>query len=363
MKRAKTLLIVSVSALAVAALPINFASIAFGDFNPAAAYAKNGNGNGGGNAGGNGGGHGGGNGGGHGSGGGQGNGGGKGSASGKGNAGQHGKSAEAKGRGMSARDKVTVAGSAASSGGRVKGLSENRGQSKKAVVAKSSNKAIRFAGLPIVGPLPEAKPKNFNAKLAGLNSLNRNYHAYLNSQSPRMAAISAFVMDSAEFDLARERVAQAEIALAEAEAEFTDAVEQAGPVPYDGAIGVYDDPAVDSLSRRLDDLNNDVVAEEDREAWSAEVATLEGLLDSEEAQSVAGAETSLDEAERNAAAASVGTDDAALEAALVDAANKNRVAQYGDDYVDDEMMDWAKDLLGVGDAFGPIDQVRDTLED
>ena len=211
--------------------------------------------------------------------------------------------------------------------------------------------------------MPEAKPKNFNAKLAGLNSLKRNYHAYLNSQSPRMAAISAFVMNSAEFDLAREDVTRAEIALAGAEEDFADAVDAAALTPYDGAVGVYDDPTVDSLTQRLNDLNNAVVADEDLEAWSAEVDAVESLLDSAEAQTVADAETSLDEAELAADAAAVGTDDEALEAALLDAANKNRVAQYGEDYVDDEMMDWAKDLLGVGDAFGTIDQVRGTLED
>ena len=47
------------------------------------------------------------------------------------------------------------------------------------------------------------KEKNFHAKLAGLNSLNRNYHAYLNSQSPRMASIRTFVLDSADLILPR----------------------------------------------------------------------------------------------------------------------------------------------------------------
>ena len=222
-----------------------------------------------------------------------------------------------------------------------------KGWSKKGAEAKSSRKANRFASLPADAPLPEVKPKIFNAKLAGLNSLKRNYHAYLNSQSPRMAAISAFVVNSAEFDLAREDVVRADMALAEAEADFADAVDVAAPVPYDGAIGVYDNPTVDSLTQRLSDLNNAVVAEEDLAAWSAEKATVESLLDSAEAEAVAEAETSLDKAELSAEAASVGTDDQALEAALLDAANKNRVAQYGEDYVDDEMMDWAKDLLGV----------------
>jgi hypothetical protein len=74
------------------------------------------------------------------------------------------------------------------------------------------------------------------------------------------------------------------------------------------------------------------------------------------------AETSLDEAELAAETAAVGTDDEALKAALLDAANDNRVAEYGEEnYVDQEMMDWAKDLLGVGDAYGKIDEVRETL--
>ena len=47
---------------------------------------------------------------------------------------------------------------------------------------------------------------------------------------------------------------------------------------------------------------------------------------------------------------------------MLDAANKNRVAQYGEDYIDEDIMGWAKDVLGVGDAFGKIDEVQDTLE-
>ena len=49
--------------------------------------------------------------------------------------------------------------------------------------------------------------------------------------------------------------------------------------------------------------------------------------------------------------------------ALLDAANKNRVAQYGEDnYVNDDVMNWAKDVLGVGDAVGKIDEVRDSID-
>ena len=83
---------------------------------------------------------------------------------------------------------------------------------------------------------------------------------------------------------------------------------------------------------------------------------MKSVLDSDEAKA-------LSEAEDLADAAAVGTDDEALKQALLDAANKNRVAQYGDDYVNDDVMDWAKDVLGVGGAVGKIDQVRESLDD
>jgi hypothetical protein len=179
-----------------------------------------------------------------------------------------------------------------------------------------------------------------------------------------MAAIRDFVMASAEFDLAQEDVAEATAALAEAQADFAAAVNATALTPYDDAVGVYDDPTIESLTDRLADLNAAAatVAPEDQAAFDAEIAAVEGLLDSAEAIAVVDAETSLTEAELAAETAAVGTDDEALKAALLDAANENRVAEFGDDYVDDEMMDWAKDLLGVGDAVGKIDEVRETLE-
>ena len=76
----------------------------------------------------------------------------------------------------------------------------------------------------------------------------------------------------------------------------------------------------------------------------------------------ADAEEAAADAQLAADEAAVGTDDEALKQALLDAANQNRVEQYGDDYVDDEMMDWAKDVLGVGDELGKIDEVRESLE-
>lgn len=43
--------------------------------------------------------------------------------------------------------------------------------------------------------------QNLASKLGSLNSLKRDYHAYMNSQSPEIAAIRAYVMAYAQFEL------------------------------------------------------------------------------------------------------------------------------------------------------------------
>ena len=164
-----------------------------------------------------------------------------------------------------------------------------------------------------------------------------------------MASIRAFVMASANLDIANEN-------LADAQADFQARLDQANLEAFDDAPGVYNDPSLQDLQDRLDALEHATVAPEDMAAWQAEVDGLNAVLGSKEAQA-------LSEAEQQADDAAVGTDDEALRDALMDAANRNRVAQYGDDYVNDDVMDWAKDVLGVGDdRFGKIDEVRETLE-
>lgn len=51
-------------------------------------------------------------------------------------------------------------------------------------------------------PLEKPKIRPLEAKLAGLNSLNRNYRAYLNSSDPRMAAIRDYAIAYANYELA-----------------------------------------------------------------------------------------------------------------------------------------------------------------
>ena len=363
MKRVRKLLIGAVSVFALSALPLHLDLGSLGSYDLSSAQAaKGGNGGGGGNGnggGGNGGGGGKSNGGGH------GNGGKAGGSSHSNKAG--GKSASAAGhsgslfsKSHSRSGKVTPKSKSSSQ------FAEKRGSASKVKAAKANSVRTELAALPQTMVAPElqatVKEKNLHAKLAGLNSLNRNYHAYMNSQSPRFASIATFVRDSAEFDIATERLAAAEAELAAAQTGFDARVASSGVVPYDGAIGVYDDPTLAELEARLDHLNSVPVAPEDEMAWAAERDALESVLASSEADALADAETSFADAETIADEAAVGTDDEALRAALLDAANKNRVQQYGDDYLDDNVMDWARDVLGVGDDFGKIDEVRESLE-
>jgi len=320
MRLNRQLLIGAASAFAVSALPFSLESLALGSFELSSAYAKGGNG-------------------------GNGHGGGSGGHGGHGGSGARGKSADAGGHGKSGN----VRSGSKLAGGQIrtthsKETKGGKGRSRVDVqTAKAEAKSLRMqkvAALPdTVSILPaDPKEKGLHARLAGLNSLNRNYHAYLNSQSPRMASIRAFVMASANLDIANADLANAQ--------EDFQALVDTNLQAYDPAF--YDDPTLtlEDLQERLD------VTPED----TAEFDALKSVLGSDEAKALSEAELAADKA-------ALGTDDEALRQALLDAANKNRVAQYGtENYVNDDVMDWAKEVLGVGDSVGKIDEVRETLE-
>ncbi len=354
MKRTLHLLIGAVSAFAITALPLDLGgSMMTGSLEPSEAFAKNGNGGGNGNGG-------------------------------RGNGGEHGNAGHAEsvanpataaargmpasvasppmgqrgksgGSGLSAPGRLKAIASQDSHGGKGKSKAAKASDTKVAKSSRKSSRALELAALPEEAPIPTIKSdKKLNARLAGLKSLKRNYHAYLNSQSPRMASIRDFVFASANLDIANEN-------LAAAQAEFDAALAQAELTPFDDPLdtaGIYDDPSLTDLEDRLaalEAIDPAGLTPAEQDALEAERTALESLLASEEANSLA-------EAEDTAAAAMVGTDDEALRQALMDAANKNRIAQYGEDYVNDDVMNWAKDVLGVGDDFGKIDEVRETLQ-
>lgn len=75
-------------------------------------------------------------------------------------------------------------------------------KSAKRTVAESTLKQP-VAPVTTLASVPLEKPKipPLEAKLAGLNSLNRNYSAYLNSSDPRMAAIRDYAVAYATYEL------------------------------------------------------------------------------------------------------------------------------------------------------------------
>lgn len=333
----------------------------------ASAQAGNGNGNGGGNGGGRGGGNGGGNAGGHGKGGGV-SAGGRGNGNGRGNGGVFGKSGGLMGA-LTGKSKSSSSKKSGQSLFGNLGLGFGRDKTKTASTGKRNSKA-RAAKVDLASvPVPSAKPgkeKNFNAKLAGLNSLNRNYHAYMNAQDPRMAAIRSFVMASADYDIAAASLDEALENLGLAEDAFASSVASL----YDG-LTTYDgfsltEPDLTSLESRLTDLEKletTELSEDEANAVQAEIDALNAALSGDEAASLRDVQDSVDDAQKSVDELADQVTDEALKEALLDAANKNRVEEYGvENYVDEEMLDWAKDVLGVDDAYGKIDQVREALE-
>ncbi|MEZ2218797.1 hypothetical protein [Rhizobium sp. RCC_161_2] len=136
-------------ALALTVAPIAAGTLGFAN----TAYAKGGNGNGGGNGGGN------------------------------GNGGSHGSS-----NSSHEKSSATQSDDSADTDASVGNLRHTGHSSKSAAASRKLEKTT-------------ATKAKTAAELGSLNSLKRNYHAYMNSKDPKMAAIRAYVMDYAEFEL------------------------------------------------------------------------------------------------------------------------------------------------------------------
>ena len=252
------------------------------------------------------------------------------------------------------------------------GTAKNNGQAKKQTIQE-----IRALASP---PVPSAranalpKEKNLNAKLAGLNSLKRNFHAYLNSADPRMAAIRDYALASVEYEnlLASEEYAALETALNDAQLAFGTAVQ--GLESYDA---LYADIATaEDLTGRRDELDTAILDLEGQLTGDATAdadiqAQIDALtLERDAVQAVLDTEGSALQTAQSDLYTLVGdldeqTSDDALIAALLAAANDNRVAEYGEDaYIDEDILAWAKELLGVDgetEVYGKIDEIRDYL--
>lgn len=183
------------------------------------------------------------------------------------------------------------------------GTHGNSGTHGKSASAKSGKKATTDVSVDEVEVAATPKEKNIHAKLGRLNSLQRNINAYLNSKSPKFAAVQAYVTASAvaqnaqaALDAANQAVIDAQAAVVAKQAEFD-------------AANLITPPS-----------------QADLDAQAAEIAALQDKVT--EAQTAA----DLAKTEADTAAAEVPS----LDDALADMANKP---------VDAEVTDWAKDVL------------------
>ncbi|MEP9398226.1 hypothetical protein [Mesorhizobium sp. KR2-14] len=282
-----------------------------------------------------------------------GNGGGNGGGKGGGNAGSNG---AGKGGGQGAgAGKAGERGNAKGPGGQLGGsASASSAKGKGAVKSQTAAVSAKDAGRKTnKASAAKMKEKNLHAKLGGLNSLKRNVNAFINANDPKFAAIRSYVMASANYDLTQAELAKATAALAAADAKFAESV---GAIePYDDFSYTADLTAAD-LEARLGDLNAIDPSTLDANvaaAIAAEIDALRSALDM--AAAVGEAKAQVADLEVRQAEQMEAITDEALTAALQAGANPNRV-------VDQEMVDWAKDVLGVGATYGKIDQVREALQ-
>jgi hypothetical protein len=135
---------------------------------------------------------GGGNGGGNGGGSGEGNGGGSGSGSGNGGGNGGGQSGSHENRGHQSGN---------SQPGSSQTGKSSRDGSKSGSGAKGKSGEAKVKSLSAKNAAADIRQRNVASELAGLNSLNRSYKAYMHTSDPRMTAIAAYAMAYARFEL------------------------------------------------------------------------------------------------------------------------------------------------------------------
>ncbi|WP_306143488.1 hypothetical protein [Roseibium sp. MMSF_3412] len=215
---------------------------------------------------------------------------------------------------------------------------------------------------------PRLKEKNLNARLGRLNSLRRNYNAYINSKDPHLASVVAYVGASIEFQKASEELASLSESVAAVRETLLGSVDPAG-LPEDFDISdLKTQEIADQVAEKITaletqiaelealddtDLPDDAVPVSDQiNALQAQIDTLNGIVDSQEFADLQAAENDVAQAEANVAGLEDGVSDEALREALAGMINDNRV-----DAIDDEMVDWARDILD-----GKTEEIRNATE-
>lgn len=190
---------------------------------------------------------------------------------------------------------------------------------------------------------------SLNADLGRLNSLKRNINGLMNSNDPKMAGIRAYV-------IANGTLVDAQAAFATADADLL-----AAQSAYDALVASYDATSLGDLEAELLAVNNLIAATPEGTDPDPGLLAEQTLLNdaitainaSPELAALITASEGFVAAEGEVLAAEEAVSEDALREALLLAANPNRRSE---DYLTPEIMAWASNELGVGDANGLIDQ-------
>lgn len=300
-------ILLGATALALVAAPTLLNLSGFSDI---AAYAKdnNGNGNGGGDGGGNG------------------NGGGNDGGNGGGNGGGNSDNAKSSSESSETESKGNGNGSGSGKGKKV-AVTEEVASTAKATKAE--------------------KTKNLNAQLASLNSLNRNINGLMNSSSKKMELVRDYIKASAALETAAANLAIEEETLGGLQTALDDFVTTAAAdlVAHDDST-VYDVPTLKGLTDRATELELLIADDPDNlaaiEEQTALLAVLEAINNSDELAAVNDQQAVVDGLAAEVAELEGLTGEDDLKAALLAAANKNRVAAAGGEaYLTPEILAWA----------------------
>ncbi|WP_434052322.1 MAG: hypothetical protein RDA78_24185 [Roseibium sp.] len=211
--------------------------------------------------------------------------------------------------------------------------------------------------------------RNLNPRLERLNSLKRNYNAYINSNDPHLASVVAFVGASIEFQKASETLEMLSKDLDAARDTLLGLIDKTRlPADFD-ISGLSTQEIADKVAQQITDLEtqisqleslddtdlpDDAVPVSDQiEALQSQIDALNGVVESQTFADLQDAENELADAETNVAGLEDSVSDEALRDALAGMINDNRV-----DAIDDEMVDWAREILD-----GKTEEFRNATED
>lgn len=245
---------------------------------------------------------------------------------------------------------AVAAGNGKDKGGGNSGKSNGGGKSNSSASGKSSaagkkGVTVETASVEAVGS--KRSPK---ADLGRLSSLKRNINGLMNSSDPKMAGIRAYV-------IANGTLVDAEAALDTAAADLAAA--QSAYVSFVTSLGVGDYPNLTpaGLQAELDAVNAALAAAPEDPTLLDQQALLSSAIAAINASPELANLITATEAEVAAQGDVMEAQDAVSEDALRDAlllaANPNRRSE---DYLTDEIMAWASNELGVGEANGLIDE-------